>query len=252
MSWDRLLTRAKQSVADGVRKSFLQLGYEIQKADPDTSELVFVVDLLRRRDVDLVLDVGANVGRYVRALRRHGWRGPVVSFEPLPDAHAELERTARSDGNWTVAPRVAIGDAHGETVIHISGNSVSSSLLEMLPTHQTASPKSRYVADAPVTVERLDVAARDYVASARTLFLKLDVQGYEPQVLDGASGLLDKVAGIQCEVSLVPLYGKGQKLLVEMIALMESRGLQLYGLFPGFVHPESGQMLQAEACFFRR
>jgi len=83
-----------------------------------------------------------------------------------------------------------------------------------------------------------------------TPFIKIDTQGYEAQVLRGAECLLQKAAGLQVELSLVPLYA-GQVLYDELISQVKSKGFELWGLTPVFIDAQSGRLLQADATFFR-
>jgi hypothetical protein len=80
--------------------------------------------------------------------------------------------------------------------------------------------------------------------------LKIDTQGYESEVLKGAPETLARVAGLQLELSLVPLYG-GQKLMPEMLETVASLGFELWALVPNFLEPGTARMLQADATFFR-
>ena len=139
--------------------------------------------VLRDQGVDLVVDVGANEGQWARELRAEGYKGTIVSFEPLLAAHARLTQAARDDAAWIVHRR-ALGDHDGEGRLNVAGNAgASSSLLTMAESHERAAPDARYVGHETVSVSRLD--AVDLPAGQR-LMLKLDVQGAERAVLAGA------------------------------------------------------------------
>lgn len=103
-------------------------------------------------------------------------------------------------------PRCAIGAYDGEVEINIAGNSVSSSILPMMESHASAAAGSVYIATEKVPIFRLDTIATPYLGKAHKPFLKIDTQGYEWQVLDGASTILPQMSGVLCELSLVPLY----------------------------------------------
>ena len=118
--------------------------------------------------VDLVLDVGANDGEYAISLRRLGYTGRIVSFEPLPDAAAALRARHANDTSWS-SYEVALGDTAGEAELRIAGNSASSSLLPMLPSHEAYAPESAVVGNVTVRVATLDSLADEVLAGSRTV-----------------------------------------------------------------------------------
>lgn len=242
------MTEAFESL---VRRAANRVGLDITRHRPATSPTGRLATMLATHRVDVVLDAGANIGQFALGLRGAGYRGRIVSFEPLPDAWRQLRHAARRDPDWEVPDAVALGATDGEVEINVSGNSVSSSILDMLHSHASVAPGSRYVARERVPLRRLDAIAADHVAPGATPFLKIDTQGYEAQVLDGAAGLLERVAGLQLELSLVPLYA-GQSLHRELIDRLDAAGFDLWALWPGFTDPASGRMLQVDAAFFRR
>jgi FkbM family methyltransferase len=208
------------------------------------------VKLLRSEGIEVVLDVGANAGQYAQQLRAAGYVGRIVSFEPLPEAFAALERAAAADPRWE-ARRLALSDADGEAEIHVAANSWSSSLLDMGERHLASAPESAYVGREHVTTARLDSIWEEVLGPDARPFLKLDVQGFEMHVLRGAAGHLDRVAGVQAELSLVHLY-EGDSLWRDVVDHLEEEGFELVGLEPGFEDPETGRMLQADGTFLRR
>jgi FkbM family methyltransferase len=236
---------------DQIKTLLRLLGYEAHRYSVQSSPGAQLAHLIRAAGIDRVLDVGANVGQYGRHLRAHGYQGRILSFEPLSAAHASLTRTARNDPLWSVASRMAIGAAKGEITIHIAGNMLSSSILDMLPEHERAAPGSGFVSSESAPVERLDEAAAGFVGSSCTTLLKMDTQGYEDRVLAGAQGILDQIRAIQTELSLSPLY-EGQLLFDEMRARIEAQGFELAALLPGYVHAVTGRTLQVDGVFLRR
>jgi FkbM family methyltransferase len=241
----------RTAVKARLRALLRKLGYEAYRSTIHTSSSVQRDVLLRHCGIDLVLDVGANAGQYAADLRAHGYAGRIVSFEPLAAAHAALTLAAHGKADWVVAPRMALGEAGGKIEIHVAGNSASSSILDMLPAHERAAPGSAYVARETVPLQRLDSVAGEYLAGARKVLLKIDTQGYEDRVLAGAAGLLERVAAIQTELSLVPLYA-GQLLFDEMRKRIEALGFELFAVFPGIVDGRTGQTLQLDGFFLRR
>jgi FkbM family methyltransferase len=205
--------------------------------------------LLRGAGVDLVLDVGANSGQYGEELRRAGYAGRIVSFEPLSTPFAALERRCGRDRAWQ-AVRVALGREAGTAAIHVSRNSVSSSLLPILPRCVESAPEAAYETTEEVEVETLAWALERFRGDAARVFVKLDVQGYERAVLDGAGDALEGVTGIQLEGSLVPLYD-GETLFIELAQLLGSRGFDLVRLDPEFTDSRTRQLLQVNGLFLR-
>lgn len=238
------------SIKHALKMTALRLGIEVNRYNAVESTEARLLALLNTHDIDTVIDVGANDGGYGRLLRRGGYDGAILSFEPLEQAHASLLLATRDDTGWHVAPRMALGKEHTEVDIHVAGNSASSSILPMNPTHEQAAPESRYVGVQRVPVRRLDEVRHAALDNGRRLFLKVDTQGYEMMVLEGSDRLLDRVAGIQLELSVTPLY-EGQTLYQSMIQWLHARGFELWNLIPGFVDPASARMLQFDGVFFR-
>ena len=228
------------------------LGLEIRRFLPSSSAAAQFRTMLASQKINLILDVGANVGQYGSELRGHvGYKGRIVSFEPMSAAHEMLTKVAAKDDQWDVSERVAIGAESGEITINISHTSVSSSVLSILDSHTNAEPESRYKSSESVRLVTLDSVATNYFNDDTFAFLKIDTQGYESQVLEGAEKTLARVAGVQLELSLVPLY-EGQMLMPELIKLMRELEFDLWGISPTFADPKSGRMLQVDATFFRR
>ena len=205
--------------------------------------------LLRSNRIDLVFDVGANFGQYATSLRECGYRGRIVSFEPLTSAFSRLEANAKADPLWEVV-NIGLGDRDERATINIAGNSQSSSLLEMLPAHLKSAPVSAYVGKEEITVSRLDSVFSKYHRRGDRTFLKLDAQGYERKILEGASLSLSDIQGIQLEMSIEPLYSDEMPYL-EMLGYLAGIGFTLASIEPGFGDPESGRMLQMDGIFFR-
>jgi FkbM family methyltransferase len=208
------------------------------------------VDLLNRFNIDLIFDVGANAGQFASQVRRCGYAGRIVSFEPLSEAHAELLKTCAGDSLWEAYDRCAIGDKVDTVQIYIAGNSESSSILPMLDTHVDAAPQSAYQGEEMVSITTLDAIAKPYLKYSKAPFLKIDTQGFEWHVIDGAREIMPHIEGILVELSLVHLYD-GQHLWREVIDRLESMGFTLWAFRPVFSHPESGRTLQVDGIFFR-
>jgi FkbM family methyltransferase len=233
-----------------VKRTIRHLGFDLQRYSPSTSEGARFMATLSAHNVNLVFDIGANIGQFGRLLRDLGYSGRIVSFEPVSAAWNQLAETSRGDALWEVAARAAIGGEDGEIEMHVAGNSVSSSALNMLDAHVKAAPQSSYVRSERLPLRRLDTIGADFVRTDSILFLKIDTQGFEAQVLKGAPELLQRAVGLHMELSLIPLY-EGQCIYDEMIGQLKALGFELWGVMPGFTDPQNGRLLQVDATFFR-
>ena len=228
-----------------------KIGWEIRRYHPAISEIPRMYQSLVYHKIDLVLDVGANVGQYGMLLRRLGYSDRIVSFEPLSSAYSQLKAASNKDSLWSVAPRSAIGNENSQITINISANSKSSSVLNILDSHVNAASNSAYIDSEKVKLNRLDTIALDYLEDANSVFLKIDVQGFEKQVLEGATDILPRIKGIQTEMSLIPLY-QGQLLYRDTIELLDKLGYELYSVIPGLADPQTGRLLQMDGIFFKK
>jgi FkbM family methyltransferase len=205
--------------------------------------------LLRERDIDVVLDVGANDGSFARSLRGAGYSGRIHSFEPLSTAFAALASASGGDPGWQ-SHRVALGSSEGEATLNVADNSSSSSLLAMAPQHLASAPESRFVRSETVPTATLDGLRVTLVTPGERVYLKVDVQGFELEVLRGAEHLLEQVEVVDVELSFVPLY-EGAPLAAEVMEHLTRRGFALLDLQPVFVDPTDDRLLQADAVFAR-
>lgn len=209
-----------------------------------------LVHTLGRRRVDAVVDVGANVGQYAQRLRAAGWVGPIFSIEPIPEIHAVLKAQAADDPAWEVAPPVAAGAASGEIVLEVSAESDMSSTLPQSDLLRNISPTSAVQRRVNVPLRRLDEMGLLADRPWRRLFVKIDVQGAEPAVLAGLSGVWKRVQGLQLELALVPLY-QGERPWLDLVADLAGRGFAPYLVFPGYFSRALGRQVQLDMVFYR-
>ncbi len=241
-----MLRQAKKTI----RKTLHALGWDLHRLSPASNLSVQLLEALNHVQANVVFDIGANVGQFAQELRSVGFTGKIISFDPLTAAHAQLTAAASRDPAWLVHPRTALGDEDGEIEINIAGNSVSSSVLPMLDAHSSAAVGSAYVASEPTPLIRLDSVASQYLNADSRPFIKIDTQGFEWQVLDGAVETLKQAQGVLLELSMVSLYD-GQRLWREFIERMESEGFTLWAIQKGFTDPRTGRSLQVDGIFLR-
>jgi len=197
--------------------------------------------LISSAGTTVVIDVGANIGQYAEGLRAAGYRGRIVSFEPLPEAHAILTRKAAKDPGWTIAPRIAVGRAPGEITIHRYTDSSLSSALAPAPESAGAEGFANAV-PVRTSVATLDALAEPHISDPDRVFVKIDVQGMEPEVIAGAESLLQRAVGVQIELALSKIY-EGEKGYLDVLGLLDR-----FGLVPVyFLHVTSRRRLSPEA-----
>lgn len=256
-NWSYLVAAQKKLVKSKIKFLINSLGWDLHRLQAaemqfeplkaSIKEAFFIIDYLQ---ANVIYDIGANAGQFALGIRSAGFLGRIVSFEPLTEAHQQLMNAAVNDPDWLVHPRTAVGDFDGEAKINIAGNSESSSILPMLESHSSAAECSAYIGEETASVIRLDSTIDKYLDYDSRLFIKIDTQGYEWQVLDGAKETLKRAVGVILELSMVPLYG-GQKLWRETIDRMEVEGFVLWAVQQVFTDPRSGRVLQVDATFIR-
>jgi len=198
--------------------------------------------------IGTVIDVGANVGQFASVARAAFPLAQLVCFEPLPDCHKRLQRRFRKDGRFR-ALQLALGSAHGRRELRRSAYSPSSSILAMSDRHRDAFPSTSATETVAVEVRALDEALHGLRLEG-PLFLKLDVQGFELEVLRGATRTLEHCSLVLLEASLHRLY-QGEALFADILAHLAGRGFSLAGLAGALRDPRDGRPLQVDALFER-
>ena len=211
-----------------------------------------LVQLLERHAIALVIDVGANEGQYGEQLRRHGYEGRIVSFEPGASAHGALTQRAEADPRWDVAPRMALGAAAGRAPLKTNNRSDMDSLLTTTIATRMAFPKLEATGEETVEIVRLDAVMDDLAAPTdeERIFLKIDTQGYEDHVLTGAEKVIDRIAGLQVEMSFFPLY-EGEADYLSILNKIHGFGFSPYLVIGGYFSRSLGRQLQIDGVFFR-
>jgi FkbM family methyltransferase len=227
-----------------------RFGFAILRYNMDNFVCLRRTQILLSQSIDVVLDVGAHDGSYGKEIRVSGFGGRIISFEPLREAFTVLEKRCRQDASWECVNK-ALGDSDGESIINISGRKTSSSLLEMSDRHMQAEPGSSCICREKINISKLDSLLCDFSLHDKRMYLKIDVQGYERKVLDGATLALEYIKAVELELSMVKLY-EGGPLYYEMIEYLRSRGFDLISTTGGFSDHGTGHLLQADGIFVRR
>lgn len=224
-----------------------RLGFEVARYNKGTNGTLRRKAILENFAVDLIIDIGANTGIYGKECRSTGYKGCIVSFEPLKEAFAKLEKNTENDPNWIVY-NFALGAENTNQQINISANSHSSSILNILDAHTKAEATASYIGKQEIEIRTLDSLFNKIQKNAQEIYLKIDTQGFEMNVLKGASTSLEHINTIQLEMSLRPLY-EGQPLYTDIMDYLHSYGYNLIDIEPGFADTKTGTLLQFDGIF---
>lgn len=237
--------RLTDSVRGGVKTFARTLGYDIRRINSHIHKRP--IDFIRSRNIDVVLDVGANVGQYAARLREDGYAGWIVSVEPVGEVYKALSARAAGDEPWKTM-NLAFGEKEGEAEINVSEASVLSSIRQQLPAAVAFNSEARIVRREMTRVARLDDVISD-LPKGRA-FLKIDTQGYEQQVLMGASGCLSQFLGVQLELPIIHLY-EGTWHFHEAVDYMRKRGFDISNIVPVSYDRHDAVSLLEVDCIFR-
>tara|TARA_Y100000589_G_scaffold302172_1_gene313545 strand:- start:4654 stop:5406 length:753 start_codon:yes stop_codon:yes gene_type:complete len=232
-------------------KNFAKLfKIEIQRYSKFNDSEVFFREILKRKDINIVYDIGANIGLFSLFLRDINYKQKIICFEPVQEAYSQLKKNLKNY-DVKIHPPSAIGDLSGNININVSINTGCSSILPMLDSHKRISKKSYYKSVEEVKLITLDEIYKDYLKKDSRLLLKIDTQGYEFNVLKGARKTLEKCEIILIELQVRPLY-EGQKLWEEMINLLNEYGFDLWHLEKVTKDPNNHRLLELDGIFLKR
>lgn len=232
-----------------IKRCFNAIGVEVHKYNFHHNDQLLIAKCISLLNVDLVFDIGANRGQYARRLLRSGYRNKLISFEPIAKAFQALKHNANKFNNWE-AYHLGVGSQSGNLAINVSENVYSSSVLEVTETSIGAAPDSKIMREERISMTTLNEFFKSHQINSQKIYLKLDVQGFELEVLKGASEVLSQVIAIQVELSTTPLY-KGSPLYLDVITYLKNLNFDLFSVLPEFRNPNSGRLLQFDGIFVR-
>jgi FkbM family methyltransferase len=189
--------------------------------------------LLKKLEINLVLDVGANVGQFGSELRRIGYQGWIFSFEPVKQAYSGLFAQAKNDELWKTF-NFALGSTEETLGINVTtATNLSSFFIPNDKAHESYQSQAPVVEVQNVDVHRLDKILpliANNIHSPRIL-LKMDTQGFDIEVMKGAFGCLNDIMAVQSELSVLPLYENMPNYL-EALSLYKEYGFEVTGVYP--------------------
>lgn len=225
-----------------LRRLIRMTGYDVHRCRPNLGQF------LNSRGIDLFLDVGGNIGQTGLQLREMGYRGRIVSFEPVSSVFGELAQAAKRDGNWT-AYNFGLGSQQLRTTINVSENPVFSSIRNQTKQACLFDPAARVCREEVIDVQRLDDIFHEF--RKYRVFLKIVTQGFEREILEGAEQALKIVLGAELILPIVQLYEKNWS-LPEALSYMKDKGFVLAQTGQESYDPQWGVSLLELYCIFRR
>ena len=223
----------------GVLRKF---GYDVVKYHS------FWDDVASPRNIQTILDIGANEGAFSTEMRKRFPTAKIYAFEPLHDCFLELEKRMAGDIAFK-AWNIALGEEKGEATINRSSSHPSSSLLPMAGLHKKLYPESAEHTKETIDIERLDGVLKNEVFTSPTL-VKIDVQGFEAGVIRGGKEILNKCDIVVVENSFVTLY-EGQALFGEIHDLLKELGFTYRGRSETHYDPTTKEPIYEDSIFIK-
>jgi FkbM family methyltransferase len=227
-------------------------GYQVLAFPAPQSYERHIRALLSTLDVNCVIDVGAHMGEFYQLLRGLGYAGRIVSFEPVPQSFDVLRRTAAGDRAWR-GYNMALGREAGRKAINVPDSTGFASFLRPNEYCEARFPHARWRGRTVDTlVERLDSLYPAIVHDIERprVFLKMDTQGWDIAVLDGATAALEDVVALQSEISMIPIY-HGMRSMVESLTDYNALGFECTNLFPVTFDEDDIRVIEYD-CVMRR
>ena len=209
-----------------------------------------IVKTLEFYNIDLVIDIGANEGQFAKKIIEHGYQKEIVSFEPMKSAFIMLEKSLKRSTLWK-AVNLGFGKENSFEFLNISKNSVSSSIAQVLETSTNVEPDTKFVSREKIELISLNEYLSKNEYKDKKIFVKIDTQGYEKNIILGAEKVKDKIKGFLVELSIVKLYSS-EASFNEMIDLLNKLGFELWSIERGFSNRKTGQTLQVDAIFINK
>lgn len=194
-----------------------------------------------------IIDVGANEGQFAMKMRKFFPDATIISFEPIPEVFDKLKANFADDKKF-IPYCCGLGDESRDASFFLNENSASSSLLKMTG-HTSHFDNAVKEKEIKVKIARLDdILKNTHLVSP--VLVKLDVQGYEGQVIAGGAKTLAATDMVISEVSFVNLY-EDQKLFDDIYRILLQLGFKYKGNYEQLYSPMDNSILQADAIFIK-
>jgi len=205
-------------------------GYELIKRKKSPTLISHISELIKIHKIDLILDVGANDGQFASLLRQSGYAGEIFSFEPVKYTFSKLALASKNDSLWKVF-QFGLGDLCENLEINVSKASDLSSILSANKFGTSEYPNIEVGYKELIKIETLDNFFIENNLAGRSIFLKMDTQGYDLKVFQGAKNSVKNIKVILSEISFIPIYDEMPH-WVDVISLYESFNFGVSGFYP--------------------
>ena len=208
-------------------------------------------NLFYTNNIDCVLDIGANRGQFRNFLRHEvGYNGLILSFEPVHHLAELCKKRTNDDTAWHIF-EIALGNEESTVPINIAKSGDLSSLLTPLSGDQPFISESAVVHTQLVKMKTLNSIVPKLKAEYdfQNPFLKLDTQGFDLSVIEGAATVLSSIYFIQTELSVVPIYD-AMPTWTKVIKYLKEREFEISGLFP-VNRDRSSRVVEFDGVFVR-
>ena len=211
-----------------LRRMLNRIGFDLVRTKNAHDDLTkHLANVLQSRNIDCVFDVGANSGQYGLFLRALGYKGYIISFEPVSSVFSELSERSKADEKW-ICCNYALGDKNEQKTLNVYKSTVFSSFLKANDYSKNIWHSLEHVKPEVVEVHKLEDVWEKLTGKlgCKSYMLKLNTQGFDKYVFDGAHKCLDNINVLQSELSLIPVY-EGMGKIYDV--------LQEYHLFDYFI-----------------
>ncbi|MGB5942539.1 MAG: FkbM family methyltransferase [Leeuwenhoekiella sp.] len=241
-------------VKSSLRKLAQITGFYIKprRFTPLSSENYRTVKILETLNINKVLDVGANEGQFAISLIDYGYTKGIVSFEPASLSHNVLREKAVKFDSWQIADRTALGDREGSIKLNISQDSQFNSIKKIRPNFTEQFKQSKVEGQEEVSITKLDSLKDKYYDDSENIFLKIDTQGFEKEILTGATDLLKKALAIKIEIPLHFIYNEVDWGIVEIFNFFDQNGFGCGSLSEISASKWSGLVQEVDGIFIRK
>ena len=227
----------------------VKINYEFATGKIEDDKIINELKWLQKKNIKTIIDIGANQGQFSEKMRILFPQSKIISFEPLNEAYQILKKNFLNDQNYEIY-NIALGSTKGVTEIEKNEYSPSSSLLEMNLAHKNNFNFAINTEKVEIDIDLLDNIIEPS-AIIRPALMKIDVQGYEDQVINGSSNTLKNIDIIICEMSYLELY-KNQILFDKLYETFISMGFSYHGNLEQLHSPIDNEILQGDAIFIKK